>query len=351
MTRVVGIDPGTVSIDVCGTVDGQLYLDRSWPTEEALAHPEGLIEFLTQSGSPDLIAGPSGYGLPLLRSADATEPDLRLAFLAAPEEPGGIGGLRGLAKRLGASGLPVVYTPGVMHLDTVPDHRKINRVDLGTADKVCAAVLGIQDQARRLSCSPEAVSFILIELGGAFTAAVAVERGQIVDGIGGTSGPIGWHAAGALDGEVAFLAGRISKAALFQGGVSSLIQRDPARTSMAREAYLEGAAKAVRQLRCSAPSARDILLSGRHAADPEIQERLRADLVDLGAVRTLTGFAAHAKQGAQGAALLADGLAGGRHADMVSRLRIREARGTVLDHLAFITPAAARQRLGLSGND
>src|SRR4051812_30257309 len=119
MTRVVGIDPGTVSIDVCGIADGQLYLDRSWPTEEALAHPDGLVDFLTHPVLPDLIAGPSGYGLPLLRSTDATEADLRLAFLAGPEEPGGIGGLRGLAIRLGASGLPVVYTPGVMHLDTV----------------------------------------------------------------------------------------------------------------------------------------------------------------------------------------------------------------------------------------
>jgi predicted butyrate kinase (DUF1464 family) len=348
MTRVVGIDPGTVSIDVCGIADGQLYLDQSWPTEEALAHPDGLLDFLTHAGFPDLIAGPSGYGLPLLRSTDVTEADLRLAFLAAPEEPGGIGGLHGLAKRLGASGLPVVYTPGVIHLDTVPDHRKLNRVDLGTADKVCAAVLGIHDQEERLKCSPEAVSFILIELGGAFTAAVAVERGQIVDGIGGTSGPIGWRAAGALDGEVAFLAGRISKAALFQGGVSSVIQRDPARASVARAAYLEGAAKAVRELRCSAPSAREILLSGRNAEDPEIRQRLTMDLADIGTVRVLTGFAAQAKQGAQGAALLADGLAGGRHEELVRRLRIREARGTVLDHLVFITPTAARERLGLS---
>ena len=143
MTRAVGIDPGTVSIDVCGMADGQLYLDRSWPTDEALAHPDGFIEFLTQSGPPDLIAGPSGYGLPLLRAAEATEADLRLAFLAAPEEPGGITGLRTLAKRLSATGLPVVYLPGVIHLDTVPDHRKINRVDLGTADKLCQA-LGLE---------------------------------------------------------------------------------------------------------------------------------------------------------------------------------------------------------------
>jgi predicted butyrate kinase (DUF1464 family) len=350
MTRVVGIDPGTVSIDVCGMADGRLYLDRSWPTEEALAHPDGFIEFLTQSGLPDLIAGPSGYGLPLLRAAEVTEADLRLAFLAAPDEPGGIAGLRSLAKRLSASGLPVVYLPGVIHLDTVPDHRKINRVDLGTADKLCAAVLGIHDQALRLKRSLDQVSFILIELGGAFTAAVAVERGQIVDGIGGTCGPIGWRAAGALDGEVAFLAGSISKAALFQGGVSSLIQQDSAKTSTAKEAYLEGAAKAVRQLRCSAPSAREILLSGRNATEPEIRQRLTADLADLGTVRVLTGFALRAKQGAQGAALLADGLTGGRHAELVSRLRIREAKGTVLDHLVFIPPEAARQRLGLSPN-
>jgi predicted butyrate kinase (DUF1464 family) len=348
MTRVVGIDPGTVSIDVCGMVDGQLYLDRSWPTQEALAHPDGFIELLTQSGLPDLIAGPSGYGLPLLRAAEATEADLRLAFLAAPDEPGGITGIRGLTKRLSASGLPVVYLPGVIHLGTVPDHRKINRVDLGTADKLCAAVLGIQDQSQRLGCSCEEVSFILVELGGAFTAAVAVERGQIVDGIGGTSGPIGWRAAGALDGEVAFLAGSISKGALFQGGVSSLIQRDPAKTSTAMEAYLEGAAKAVRQLRCSAPSAREVLLSGRNAVEPEIRQRLTMDLADLGTVRVLAGFAARAKQGAQGAALLADGLAGGAHAELVSRLRIREAKGTVLDHLVFIPPEAARQRLGLA---
>jgi predicted butyrate kinase (DUF1464 family) len=348
MTRVVGIDPGTVSIDVCGMVDGQLDLDRSWPTEEALAHPESLIEFLTQSGLPDLIAGPSGYGLPLVRAAEATEADLRLAFLAAPDQPGGIGGLRSLAKRLSASGLPVVYLPGVVHLSTVPEHRKINRVDLGTADKLCAAVLGIYDQSQRLRCRPDEVSFILVELGGAFTAAVAVEQGQIVDGIGGTSGPIGWRAAGALDGEVAFLAGSISKAALFQGGVSSLTQQNPAKSSIAMEAYLEAAAKAVRQLRCSAPSAREIFLSGRHAANPEIRRRLTADLADLGTVQALTGFAVHAKQGAQGAALLADGLAGGRHAELVARLRIREAKGTVLDHLVFISPETARRRLGLS---
>ena len=64
-------------------------------------------------------------------------------------------------------------------------------------------------------------------------------------------------------------------------------------------------------------------------------------------VHVLTGFAAAAKQGAQGAALIADGLAGGASAALVDALGIREASGTVLDHLYVITPAAARARLGI----
>jgi predicted butyrate kinase (DUF1464 family) len=70
-------------------------------------------------------------------------------------------------------------------------------------------------------------------------------------------------------------------------------------------------------------------------------------LTDIGPVHLLAGFAARAKQGAQGAALLADGLAGGTNRDLIDRLRIREARGTVLDHLLFVSPAEARRRLGI----
>ena len=66
------------------------------------------------------------------------------------------------------------------------------------------------------------VSFILLELGGAFTAAIAVEDGRIVDGVGGSSGPLGVRAAGALDGEVAFLAGSVSKDLLFGGGAATI---------------------------------------------------------------------------------------------------------------------------------
>src|SRR6266571_936792 len=195
MPRVLGVDPGTVSVDVCGLDDGTLCLDRSIPTTEALADPDAFVALLASAGPLDLIAGPSGYGLPLIPAAAATEEDLRLAFLAAP---------------------------GVIHLDTVPSHRKLNRVDMGTADKVAAAALGAADQSQRLGCAPDETSFVMLELGGAFSAAAAVRDGRIVDGLGGTSGPIGWRSPGALDGEVAYLAGEVTKAMLFRGGARSV---------------------------------------------------------------------------------------------------------------------------------
>jgi predicted butyrate kinase (DUF1464 family) len=156
---------------------------------------------------------------------------------------------------------------------------------------------------------------------------------------------------GALDGEVAFLAGTVSKTSLFQGGVSSLDQGNQASSELGLPAYIEGAIKAVRQLHCSAPSADEVLLSGRMGADPGIFQRLSTELSDIGPVMHLKGFASIAKQGAQGAALLADGLAGGTEQDLVDWMRIREARGTVLDHLVFISPAAARLRLGIPVHD
>jgi predicted butyrate kinase (DUF1464 family) len=349
MPRVVGIDPGTVTLDLCGLEDGRVYLDDSRSTPDALAHPAALLARITAGGPPDLVAGPSGYGLPLRRASEVGDDDLRLAFLAAPDDPGGIGGIRGFARSLAESGLPVVFLPGVVHLDTVPPHRKLNRADLGTADKLCAAALALWLRHRTTGRPLEEITFLLLELGGAFTAGLALRRGQIVDGVGGSSGPLGWRAAGALDAEVAFLAERVTKETVFGGGVETIVDRNPGARPIAIEAFLEGAVKLIRQLRVSAPEADEIVLSGRRAHDPALRERLSRELADIGPVRLLEGLGGTAKQGAQGAALLADGLAGGRCAALVDRLRIREAKGTVLDHLYVISPETARRRLGLGG--
>src|SRR3989454_12455981 len=106
MPRVIGIDPGTVSIDLCGLDNGRLFLDRSWPTAEALADPAPFVTELEAAGPLDLVVGPSGYGLPITRVQDVTEEALRLAFLAAPGETGGIGGLHNLVRALARTALP-----------------------------------------------------------------------------------------------------------------------------------------------------------------------------------------------------------------------------------------------------
>lgn len=356
--RVIGIDPGTVSIDLCGLDDGTLVLDRSIPTAEALADPDAFVAVLRDS-DPALIAGPSGYGLPLTPVDAITDELLRLAYLAPAGESGGIGGLRVLARALRDAHLPVVFTPGVIHLPSVPAHRKVNRVDLGTADKVCAAALALHEQARRLAIELAHTSFILLELGGAFSAAIGVREGRIVDGMGGSAGPLGLRAAGALDGEVAFLAGSVPKRLLFGGGVAAILGSeehaaerigDPstARERLARDAFVESAVKAVAALEVSVPHPREIILSGRATGAEGLLRELRLRLSPYGAVRRLGGFAAVAKEAAQGAALIADGLAGGMNAPLVATLGIREAEGSALDHLYVVSPHDARSRLGLA---
>ena len=355
--RALGIDPGTITIDVCGLDEGEVFLDLSVPAEEVGEDPGEFVELL-EGARAELIAGPSGYGVPLTKIEEVDDELLRLAFLARPGEGGGIMGMRALVRALASAGLPVVLTPGVVHLQTVPAHRKVNRVDMGTADKVCAVALGIDRQLRLRGCAPSDVSFILLELGGAFSAAIAVSEGRIVDGIGGTSGPLGARAAGALDGEVAFLAGEISKPLLFHGGVATILgdagddwQRlaSPASEveSLARSAFLESAEKAVSALTVAVPRPYEILLSGRAVRTESIERELCERLVRFAPVRRLQGDARVAKQAAEGAALIANGLAGGSCAELVATLGIREASGSVLDHLYFISPERARQRLGL----
>ena len=338
MIRVAGVDPGTVSFDVCVLDDGDVILERSFRTVDVGADPELLVKALADVGPFELVLGPAGYGLPLVPVAEVGERELALMLLLREDEPHGhvgVGGMRAIVRSLMASGLPLVFGPGAIHLPTIPAYRKWNRIDLGTADKVASVALCIADQARRLGVDFAETSFVMLELGGAFSAALAVDGGRIVDGLGGSAGPIGARACGALDAEAAYLLGAaLSKETVFSGGALAgadlsagleTLRRDPRH----REGWLaleEGAAKAALALTASAPAPREILLAGRLA--PGMIDALNARLAHVAPVRVAKGLAA-----AHGAAVLADGLAGGRYAALVERLGVRDASGTALDHL------------------
>jgi predicted butyrate kinase (DUF1464 family) len=324
LTRVAGVDPGTVSFGVCVLDDGEVVAECSFASEDVGADPAPLVGTLADHGPFDLVLGPAGYGLPLVAAEQVGERELELMVLVRADEPGGrvgVGGMRTIVRALIAEGLPLVFGPGAIHLPTIPAHRKWNRIDLGTADKVASAALCIADQSRRLDVGFAETSFVMLELGGAFSAALAVDGGRIVDGLGGSSGPIGARACGALDAEVAYLLGAaLSKRTVFSGGAL-----EPAPSEEGWLALEEGAAKAALALTVSAPAPREILVTGRHG--PVVLEALGARLAHLAPVRPVAKAAAH------GAAVLADGLVGGRYAALVECLRLRDASGGALDHL------------------
>jgi predicted butyrate kinase (DUF1464 family) len=384
MVRAVGVDPGTVSFDVCGVEGDHVFLDTSIPSTDVAQDPQVLVDLLQSAAPVDMIVGPSGYGLPWVSAQDLRPQDVDLMILdqkrdrsAAPRlrlssaerpSPRGqatiVGGMGRMLRSLKESGLPITFAPAVIHLPTVPGHRKVNRVDMGTADKLCAVALGITDQARHLDIAYEETAFIYVELGGAFTAVIAVEGGKVVDGLGGTSGSLGYLALGAMDGELAYLLGDFSKGLLCSGGVAhvagrpdmspdelvALIQTDD-RSRLAWEAFVESVVKSIAAEMAVVPSPREILLSGRLARIPEVRQELtdrlsalRDSHLRLPPVRRVAGFAQVAKEAAQGAALIAEGLAGGVHARLVEVMELREAGGTVLDHLYVAGAEALRGR-------
>lgn len=330
--RVAGTDPGTSSLDVLLLDAGRIAAQERFSPAQLQAEPLLPVHWLRQHEPLDLIAGPSGYGLPLQPAGACTDRDLALMALVRPDERGrahGVTGFSSLLRTLSESGLPIVFLPGVIHLPTVPIHRKINRIDLGTADKLCVAALALAQRSTARRIPQNLYHGCLVELGSAFSACLVLHEGQIVDGLGGTSGPPGWSSMGAWDGEVAYLGSPLTKADLFAGGVHSVNDR-----RMAEAWFCEALIKALAGLRAVTPFD-EIVLSGRLLeTEPEFTARIEADLIRLAPVFRLGSLpGAWVKHAAQGAALLADGLAGGEWAPLVEQMQLRGTRGTVLDFL------------------
>ena len=340
--RVTGIDPGTGSFDFFGMDGEKIILDISVPVPEVAQNPKVLVDTVRSVLPLDMIVGPSGYGLPVTPIKNITDRELTLMVPDDKSIPL-YDGIRMVIRLMRDEGFPVYFTPGVIHLSTVPAYRKANKMDMGTADKVCCVALAIRDQAELYGIDYSETSFILAEVGYAFSAVLGVEGGKIVDGLGGTSGGPGFITLGSMDSELAVRLGKFPGIVLFSGGAKDASGKDdltPEELAKEHHKYppawnmlLESIAKGVAAITVAVEKPREILLSGRLSGIPEIAETLAAKLSKFGKVRKVERRARIAKEAAEGAYIIGEGLLGGKYKDIVDCLKLRGARGTMFDHI------------------
>jgi predicted butyrate kinase (DUF1464 family) len=245
----------------------------------------------------------------------------------------------------------------VIQLPTVPEYRKANRVDMGTNDKVPSAILAVKDQAQRLKIRYDQTNLIVVEIGFAYTSAMAVKKGQIVDAMAGTAGFPSFLGMGFLDGELAYaLANTVedfSKLTLFAGGAAAVARLD---TSKPIEEFLQRAKtnenvksgldlmveSVVKDVASLLPSVKpeEIILSGRFSKIPEfyalLEEKLSTFFSEIGSkigVVKIEGNAKIAKGAAEGAAIFANGIAHGKFEPIIDVMKLRESKGGIFDHV------------------
>ncbi|MGC8639703.1 MAG: DUF1464 family protein [Isosphaeraceae bacterium] len=327
--RVVGTDPGTSSLDLLLLENGRVRDQRRFTPEELQRDPQALEQALLRWAPLDLIAGPSGYGLPLVRGENLTEDHLDQMSLVRPDERGqraGVVGFRSWVRTLLLTGQPVVFLPGGWHLQTIPSCRKVNSVDLGTADKIAVVALALWFDAQERG-GFEKSTFAVVEIGSAFSAILVVQGGKLVDASAGTRGPIGILSRGVWDGEIAYWQSPLSKRDLFHGGLDDLGPLGP-------DAFRESLIRGTAGLQAVTPFQR-IYLSGRGLDRPDVAALACAALSPLGEIVALPSLPdTSAKHAAQGSAILADGLAGGSFGAVVEALEIRQASGSIWDAVA-----------------
>lgn len=383
--KIIGIDPGTKSFDILGIefvrkneiaslrsqrpirgvslraikdgaailpnfVNEKIFLDKSIPSEQVATNPEILLSEIHPYLPVDAIIGPSGYGLPVMKLADAGDNELSQMLPIEGESTGGVSvneGIKRLFRKMKEMNLPVYFTPGVIQLTTVPEYRKLNRMDMGTADKLCCVMLAIKDQCLRLKIPAQKTCFVLLEMGYGFTSVMAVKNGQVIDGLGGTLGFPGFLGTGHLDGELAIRIGKSPQGILFTGGASSIALKpineikDIPRHKQVFSLLIESALKDIACMLVSHPKPKEIILSGRLCREPVISKELRKQIKKYFphiAISQVKRSAKIAKEATEGAVILGAGILGVKYQNIYKSLRIAQAKGTMYDYVKLKNP-------------
>ncbi len=361
MARVAGVDPGTGSMDILVIDDDtmDIILEESIPRDLVTRDPGIVIRTLEEAMPLDSVVAPSGYGMPLKRVQDASPGEIREAtFIHGEDERRGlrIVGLRRLMEMLRSGNLPAWFTPGVIHLPTVPEYRKACRIDMGTADKVYTVAAALRQEVEDHGSKPGEARFIVVEAGMAYTAAMAVDGGAIVDGVGGTSGWWGFMGMGFMDSELAYALAHVepsfSKARLFEGGVSTVsgyktpgelgeaFQRGDPKAVVGVRMLVEAVQKDVATLLPVVGRVERVYVSGRLFRDKVLGPLLVEGLEELAGklgigfqVEHVRGLGRKTKEAATGAVLIASGIVGGRYRWIVDSLRLRDSQGSIFMYI------------------
>lgn len=377
MVKVIGTDSGTWSYDIYGFNDetNEVLIDKSIPRSEITANPRIVVDYIKEIDRVhdiDVIVASSGYGMPLKLAKNVSDEEIALATFITEKDVRKrlrIIGLRKLLKILKEDSdlnYRTYFTPGVIHLPTVPRYRKINRIDMGTSDKVYTAALAIARYSEANEINYDKVNLIVVEIGFAYTSALAVKNGQIVDAMAGTAGFPGFLGMGFMDGEIVYALANVtelSKDILFKGGAAYVSGLDPFKFSYEEfvkhesdgyKLMIEAVVKDVLVLLCSTtPSV--IYLSGRFSRIPAFVENIEKKFAEifnaLGIEKIkivkLNSHAKIAKEAAEGASLIASGLANGKYRKLVDVLKLKESSGTIFDYITIIDPNELKTKYSL----
>jgi predicted butyrate kinase (DUF1464 family) len=255
---------------------------------------------------------PSGFGIPVTRVGEILDQDI-VEMTLQPSRPtaDGLGKFLAEARR---RPLRAFCIPAVKLLPSVPPHRKLNRVDLGTSDALCAAAWAIH--CLEATGRPHAdCNFVLLHTRVNTRSLVVVQGSRIVDGIGATADQMGTTPE-RLPSLLAMYAGRILN--------SRQINDDQSLATGYRQAALWEAIEKESVGLLAFHKLSEVIPTGIRRVEFTQALGKRLPLVQLPAPPD--GYEA-----ALGAAVIAAGLTGGPTARLVEHLGLWEARERVLD--------------------
>jgi len=353
VVKSLGIDPGTKSFDLVLLDNGEVAWESSVPTEEVASRPERLTEELSRlEREVDMIVGPSGYGAPYICNDDIIEPKIfasevllltSLNKLKQRTEDLGFAVYRALYRlvvELWKKKINVCYIPSVKQLQTVDLSYKINRIDLGTADKLASAFLASYILYNETEHRSARRDFFLLELGFGYNALISVRESKIAGGLGGTSLGPGFLTPGPLDLEVV-VSGKWKRSSVWDGGVGSICSAESMIDLLTREksiecsSYLKAMILSIRSgLSYLGFSGNELIVASGRWAGAELLKLMEEELgIKFFLERPKLKGARTSKEAAQGMAMIGDAITGGKYAPFFNSMMLMKAKGTVMDHI------------------